>query len=484
MTAGERPDVRRFDHLVDGRASAPASGEYLTGYDPRTAAAAFEFARGNATDVDVAVRSAREAFPAWRERSPAERAEVLFDGAQVVRRHAATLAELEGTETGKPVATVESGVQVVADYLQFYAGVLAAFRGQAIDLGPSRHAYTRREPFGVVADILPWNSPLLQLGRSLPPAIGVGNTVVAKPSEFTSAGSVELVRLLIEEAGLPPGVCNVLLGDGEAGEALVRHPEVRKIVFTGSVATGQRVASLAAERVVPCTLELGGKSANLVFADADLDRAAEGSVRAFTRNSGQVCSAGTRCLVERSVHDELVEAMTALVADLRVGAGPDAQLGPLITRDQHAKVEQYHRVAVEEGAHAAVGGAGRPPGAGEGWFTTPTIYTGVTPQMRIAREEIFGPVLCVLPFDDEDEALRLANASEFGLAAGVWTSDLSRAHRVAARLEAGQVFVNDWNYGGVEIAFGGVKSSGYGREKGLEALEDYTQVKSVIARLA
>lgn len=476
--------MRRFDHLVDGRPAPPASGRYLTGYDPRVAAPAFAFARGDRADVDAAVRSARDAFPAWRERSPSERAQVLFDSAEVVLRHAGALAELEGTETGKPTATVESGVRVVADYFRFYAGVLAAFRGQALDLGPGRHAYTRREPYGVVADILPWNSPLLQLGRSLPAAIGVGNTVVAKPSEFTSAGSVELVRLLTEEAGLPAGVCNVVLGTGvEVGEALVTHPEVRKVVFTGSVATGQRVASLAAVRAVPCTLELGGKSANLVFADADLERAAAGSVRAFTRNSGQVCSAGTRCLVERSVHDELVDAMAAIVAGLRVGADADADLGPMITQAQHEKVDAYHRVAAEEGARAVVGGRDVPPGAGQGWFAAPTIYTDVTPDMRIAREEIFGPVLCVLPFDDEDEAVRIANASQFGLAAGVWTSDLSRAHRVAARLEAGQVFVNDWNYGGVEVAFGGVKGSGYGREKGLEALEDYTQVKSVIATL-
>lgn len=477
--------VRTFGHFIDGREHPPASGEHVTGYDPRTAAPAFAFARGTAADVDAAVVSAREAGPGWRGLAPRERARVLLDGARVVRRHADALSLLEGTETGKPAATVAAGVSVVADYLEFYGGVLAAFRGQLLDLGPDRHAYTRREPYGVVADILPWNSPLLQIGRSLAPAVAVGNTVVAKPSEFTSAGTLELVRLLTEEAGLPPGVCNVVTGTGsEAGEALVTHPDVRKIVFTGSLATGRHVASLAAARVVPLTLELGGKSANIVFADADLEAAAEGSVRAFTRNAGQVCSAGTRCLVERSIHDELVAAMAEAVEQLEVGSGPGAQLGPMITQAQRDKVLEYHRVAASEGARTAVGGPDAGPLPDAGWFVAPTIYTDVSPGMRIAQEEIFGPLLCVLPFDDEEEAVRIANDTDFGLAAGIWTVDLARAHRVAARLESGQVFINDWNYGGVEVAFGGVKQSGYGREKGLEALDDYTSVKSVIATLS
>lgn len=476
--------VQRFDHLIDGRAHPPESGEYLTGYDPRVARPAFAVARGTGADVDTAVRSAEVAGHDWRDRAPAERAAVLHEGARVVRRHAAALAELERTETGKPAATAEAGVRGVANYFEFYAGVLAAFRGQVLDLGHERHVYTRREPFGVVADILPWNSPLLQIGRSLPPAVAVGNTVVAKPSEFTSVGTLELVRLLTAEAGLPPGVCNVVTGTGtEVGEALVAHPEVRKVVFTGSVATGQRVAALASARVVPCTLELGGKSANVVFADADLDRAAEGAVRAFTRNAGQVCSAGTRCLVERTVHDEVVAAMAAHVERLRVGPAPDDQVGPIITRAQYERVLDHLRSAEDEGARVVVGGAGAPAPSDTGWFIAPTIYTDVTPAMRVAREEVFGPVLAVIPFDDEEEAVELANTSEFGLAAGVWTSSLARAHRVAARLEAGQVFVNDWNHGGPDVAFGGVKQSGYGREKGIEALDDYTYVKSVIATL-
>jgi len=473
----------RHDHLIDGRATPPNSGNYLPGYDPRTGKVTFEVAAGDATDVDRAVRSADAAGPAWVETSPQVRSRILLDGARVISAHREELAELERAETGKPMRASLAAADGCADYLRFYGGILPAFRGQMIDLGTGRHAYTRHEPYGVIVDILPWNSPLLQLGRSLPPAVAVGNTVVAKPSEFTSMGSLAYVRLLIEEAGLPAGVCNVVTGLGpDVGEAMVNHPLTRKVVFTGSVRTGRRIAALAADRVVPTTLELGGKSANLVFADADLGQAAVVGVGAFTRNSGQVCSAGTRCLVERSVHDELVERMAAHVATLRVGPEPDANLGPIITLQQLGRVREHQRAAVEDGALAVVGGSDASP-AGEGWFVQPTIYTGVTPDMRIAREEVFGPVLAVIPFDTEEEAIAIANASEFGLAAGVWTRDLSRAHRVAARLQAGQVFINDWNYDGVEIAFGGYKMSGYGREKGWEALEDYSQVKSVVATL-
>jgi len=333
--------------------------------------------------------------------------------------------------------------------------------------------------------ILPWNAPLNQAGRAVAPALAAGNTVVAKPSEFTSGSLLDLARLAGEECGLPPGVLNVVTGAGdEAGAALVAHRDVRKVAFTGSVRAGREVGRIAAERIIPLTLELGGKSPNIVFADADLRRAVPGSVRGFVMNAGQVCLAGTRIVVERAIHDEFASALADAVRGIPVGAGEGAIVGPMTTRAQYEKVRQYYDVARAEGAVAVAGGA--LPESAElrrGWFVTPTVYTGVRNDMRIAREEIFGPVACVMPFEDEEEAIRIGNDTEYGLAAGIWTRDLARAHRVAARLEAGQVYVNEWMAGGVETPLGGYKQSGYGREKGLEALHHYTQLKCVTIKL-
>ncbi len=476
----------RWNHFIDGHAVPPKSARYLDDHNPATGEKIAEVARGDAADVAAAVAAARAAFAGWRDRRPIERGRILLDVARKIREKSRELGELERLETGKPPVQVPFEIEVAAQYFELYGGLVNAIHGETIDLGPGYHSYTRREPFGVVGVILPWNAPLNQAGRAVAPALAAGNTVVAKPSEFTSASLLELARLAVEECGLPPGVLNVVTGTGEeAGAALVAHRDVRKVAFTGSVRAGREVGRIAAERIIPLTLELGGKSPNIVFADADLGRAVPGSLRAFVMNAGQVCLAGTRVVVERTIHDQLATAMAQALPGIRVGAGEDAMMGPMTTRAQYEKVQQYYEIARAEGAVAVAGGAlPAAPELRRGWFVSPTIYTGVRNDMRIAREEIFGPVACVIPFDDEEEAIRIANDTEYGLAAGIWTRDLARAHRVAGRLEAGQVYVNEWMAGGVETPLGGYKQSGYGREKGLEALHHYTQLKCVTIKLA
>jgi len=321
-----------------------------------------------------------------------------------------------------------------------------------------------------------------QAGRAIAPALAAGNTVVVKPSEFTSITLLQLAKLAVENAGLPKGVFSVVTGTGkEAGEPLVQHPLVRKVVFTGSVRAGREIGKIAADRILPLTLELGGKSPNIVFEDADIDKAVTGSLFAFTVNSGQVCLAGTRCLVHASIFDTFAERLAAATKAVKLSKDGAAGLGPMTTRAQYEQVQRYYGVAKEEGATALAGGD--VPETDGGWYVNPTVYVDVKPDMRIAREEIFGPVVVLIPFNDEAEAIAMANDTEYGLAAGLWTKDLARAHRVSAAIEAGQVYVNEYPSGGIETPFGGFKQSGYGREKGVEALHHYTQTKTTIVRL-
>ena len=468
----------RHGHWIGGAQVPPTGGRYFPTSNPATGETVALVADGDAADIDQAARAAQQALAGWAARPPVERSRILARISQLIREDLDELDRLERSETGKLNARGE--ISYAADYFEYYGGVLRALTGDVIDIGPQAHAFTRREPWGVVGVITPWNAPLNQAAREIAPAIAAGNTLVVKPAEATSLSTLRLGELA-QRAGLPDGVLNVVSGDGPgAGAPLVAHPLVRKIAFTGSVATGRRIARAAGERLIPVTMELGGKSPNIIFADADLASAVPAATRAFTGNTGQVCSAGTRLIVQRAVHDEVVDLVAAQARGLR----PGRHLGPLITQAQYQKVSGYFDVAAEDGARLVAGGpadlrAELGPELSGGFFVQPTVYDGVTMDMRIAREEIFGPVLAVIAFDEEDEAVRVANDTEHGLVAGLWTSDIGRALRVSAKLQAGNVYINGWG-APLDVPFGGYKDSGYGREKGFAALEDFTQVKSVV----
>ncbi len=470
----------QWEHFIAGKAVAPSGGQYLDSTNPTNGEHVTRIAAGDAADANAAVAAAKAAAAQWRAVPAMDRARLIIDIGRAVRANVDELAELEGLETGKPAFQRPMEVEGSARYFEFYGGLVHTLGGETLVQDPSVHSYTVREPFGVVGIITPWNAPLNQAARGIAPALAAGNTIVAKPSEFTSTTTLRLAEIA-SEVGLPDGVLNVVTGTGpEAGAAIVEHPEVRKLAFTGSLRAGKEIGQVAADRILPLTLELGGKSPNLVFADADMSKAIPGALRGFVGNAGQVCSAGTRLLVEKSVHDDFVAALSQAAA----GVKPGQMMGPMITQAQYEKVQEYFAIAKDEGAVAAAGGTlPEEPELEGGYFIPPTIYTGVRNDMRIAQEEIFGPVASVIPFSDEEEAIAIANDSQYGLVAGLWTQDISRAHRVAARLEAGQVFINEWLSGTVEHPFGGYKQSGYGREKGIEALHHYTQLKSITVRL-
>ena len=415
--------------------------------------------------------------PEWRE--PLVRAKALANLARRVEAETEKLAELETRDTGKPLKQAKADVAATVRYLDYYAGSTERLEGRQIPLGPDILDYTLREPWGVCAQIIPWNYPLQVTARCAAPALAAGNAVIVKPSELASITPLRFAELA-EEAGVPRGLIQVATGDGATGAALADDPAVDHVTFVGSAQTGARVAEACARRLVPIELELGGKSPNVVFADADLDKAVPAIVQALIQNAGQSCAAGTRLLVEKTAYDEVIARVTTALEAVTIGPGiEDPDLGPLISERQLERVLAMLAKARGQGATLATGGEHT-----KGLYLQPTLVTDVRPEMDIYQEEVFGPVLTAVAFEDDRDAVALANFSQYGLVAGVWTSDLSRAHRVAHAIHAGQVFVNTYGVGGgVELPFGGMKRSGYGRGKGIEALFAYSQVKNVCIAL-
>ncbi|MBB3710522.1 aldehyde dehydrogenase (NAD+) [Limimaricola variabilis] len=473
-------ELERLDHWIGGASAQPATGDYIETVSPMTGAAHLRVAAGDAGDVARAVAAAEAARDGWRRFPAAERGRLMLALAQKMRAEKERLAEMERADTGKPMAGALGEIEGSAQYFEFYGSLVYLPVGDVLDVAPDQHVFTRREPYGVIGVITPWNLPLNQAARAIAPALVAGNTIVAKPSEITSRTTIEMARMA-SEVGFPAGVINIVLGTGEAvGEAIVRAEAVRKVAFTGSVGVGRAIGRIAAERIIPLTLELGGKSANIVFEDADLDLAAAEAVKGFTLNAGQVCSAGTRLLVQRSIYDRFMDKLAAEIAKIV----PGENLGPLITPAQFERVKGYFTTAEEDGARLlAGGGIAEVAGQEGGFYVKPTIYADVTNSMRIAREEIFGPVGVAIAFEDEDEAVRIANDSDYGLIGTLWSRDVSRALRVADRIEAGQIFVNVWNTMSVQTPFGGHKNSGYGREKGIEAIHHYSHLKTVTVKI-
>ena len=478
-----------YGNYIAGREVEAEGGRSFVSTNPTTGQTWGTFAMSGPADVDRAVRAADEAFRTgpWARLSPTRRGRLMMQLGEKIAENAERIARMETEQNGKLVAEMRAQAQVARDWLYYFGGMADKIEGAVIPLDrTSVFNYTLPEPLGVVAVIVPWNSPTFITMMASAPALAAGNTIVIKPSEVTSASAFELARLA-EEAGIPPGVINVVTGLRETGEALIDHELVRKINFTGSDAAGRAVAARAGKRLISCVLELGGKSPNIVFEDANLDQAEAGVLAGIFAAAGQTCVAGSRAFIHESIYDRLVGRLVSRAEKIVIGdpLRPETQMGPVATKAQLEKDETMVRRAVEEGAELLCGGA-RPVLSGfpDGYFFQPTILHKVRPDNHLYQNEVFGPVLAVTPFRDEEEVIELANATPYGLAAGVWTRDLHRAHTMARRLQAGTVWINTYRALTFNSPFGGFKASGIGRQNGIEAIYQYLQTKSVWCELS
>ncbi|MFZ0037239.1 MAG: aldehyde dehydrogenase family protein [Candidatus Acidiferrales bacterium] len=481
MATEAKASVRKYKLYINGEWSESESRSYFPVIDPSTEETIAEVANANEKDVNRAVAAARAAFDSgtWPQTTAQERGRILFRLAERVRKESAMLAELECRNTGKPIVEAEYDIADCATCFEYYGGLATKVVGHVNPVPDNALSLSLREPIGVAAQIIPWNYPLLMAAWKLAPAIAAGCTCILKPAEQTPLTALEFANWLAD-AGLPPGVVNIITGFGETcGAPLVRHPDVNKVAFTGSASVGKQIVKMAADTVKRVTLELGGKSPNIFFADADFDAAIDGALFGVFINQGEVCSAGSRILVERSIYPKFVEAMAAKAKTIRLGPPleRETKMGPLVSKDQYDRVSSYLEIGKKE-AKLAAGGA-RPKGFAKGFYVEPTVFYDVDNSARIAQEEIFGPVASVIPFSDEAEAVRVANATPYGLAAAVWSRDIFKAFRVVKALRAGIVWVNHMQPTYVEAPWGGYKQSGFGRELGPWGIEEYLETKQV-----
>ncbi|MBI2433252.1 MAG: aldehyde dehydrogenase family protein [Candidatus Hydrogenedentes bacterium] len=484
--------VRRFlskprKMLIDGHWVDAASGKTIAVYNPATGEVLVQVAEGDSEDIERAVRAARRAFESgpWHRMTPSERGRIVWRIGELIDEHAQEFSELESLDNGKPLKIARiADIPLASDQFRYYGGWATKILGNTIPFSGAGefHAYTLREPVGVIGQIIPWNFPLLMAAWKLAPALAAGCCVVLKPAEQTPLTCLYLGELL-QQAGVPDGVVNIVPGFGEtAGAALAAHPDVDKVAFTGSTEVGRLIVQAATGNLKKVSLELGGKSPNIVFADADVESAIDGASDAIFFNHGQCCCAGSRLYIEKSIFDKVVEGVAENAQEIQLGAGMDAstQMGPLVSQEQLERVSSYAEAGLAEGAEAICGGRRF---GDRGYFFEPTVFINTKPDMKVMREEIFGPVVTAAPFSDLDEIAAQANDTPYGLAAGIWTKDVAKGHRLAQKLRAGTVWINCYNVFDASLPFGGYKQSGWGREMGHEVIELYTETKTVCLKL-